>query len=76
LQNSALTWLPDVQSETADATVILSRATLNTTLTGESTIPAALGNGAIQVQGNPQKLFEFLQLIEEPQNNFPIVEPL
>ncbi len=75
LQNSALTWLPDVQAETADATVILSRATLNTTLTGESSFPAALASGAIQVQGNPQKLLEFLQLIEEPQNNFPIVEP-
>ncbi len=75
LKNAALTWLPEVQAANADATIVLTRATLNSTLTGASNFPAEIASGAIQIQGAAARFIEFLQLIEEPQANFPVVEP-
>ena len=75
LQNATLTWLPDRQAESADATLTLTRAMLNDILLRETTFPEAVKAGGIQVQGNPQKLFELLGLLDEFTTDFPLVEP-
>jgi alkyl sulfatase BDS1-like metallo-beta-lactamase superfamily hydrolase len=76
LQNSTLTWLPDHQAEDANATLSLTRATLNEILLKRSSFPKAVLLGDIKVDGNPLKLFEFLLLMDEFTADFPLIEPL
>ena len=75
LSNATLTWLPDRLAQTPDATVTLSRATLNTILRKQSSFPRAIANGDIEIGGDPSKLLALLQLIEEPKPTFPLIEP-
>lgn len=75
LNNATLTWLPERQAQTPDATVTLSRATLNTILMKQNSFPRAIANGDIKIDGDPAKLMVLLQLIEEPKPLFPLIEP-
>ena len=75
LENSALTHVADAQSPTADATLTLTRATLDEISLQKTTIPAALQSGAIVVTGKADKVAEMLGLLETFTPGFAIVEP-
>ncbi len=64
LENSALTYTgPARQSSSADATLNLTRATLDDINTGELTWLAAILSGKVQIVGDPTKLFDLLALL-------------
>ncbi|MCQ4310305.1 MBL fold metallo-hydrolase [Pseudomonas stutzeri] len=75
LENAALTWLPNAQADAADATVTLTRATLNDILQRQNSFPKALKTGEIDVSGNPKKLLELLSLMDDFKPDFPLIEP-
>lgn len=76
VQNSTLTWLPDLQADAADATLSLTRATLNDILTKRSNFPKALLLRDIKVEGNPLTVLGFLKMMDDFSPDFPIIEPL
>jgi alkyl sulfatase BDS1-like metallo-beta-lactamase superfamily hydrolase len=75
LQDSTLSASMDKQAPDADATLTLTRATLDTISLQQTTFPKAVESGAIQVSGNKAKLFEVLGLLDTFPTMFPIVEP-
>jgi alkyl sulfatase BDS1-like metallo-beta-lactamase superfamily hydrolase len=76
LENSALTYTgPGKQSPSAQATLILTRTTLDEINTGQLTWQDAIKSGKLQVQGDPGKLFELLGLMEGFDPMFNIVTP-
>jgi alkyl sulfatase BDS1-like metallo-beta-lactamase superfamily hydrolase len=75
LENSALTFVAGAQAADADATLTLTRATLDEIALQKTTFLAALQAGLIGVAGKGEKLGELLGLIETAPTNFPIVEP-
>jgi alkyl sulfatase BDS1-like metallo-beta-lactamase superfamily hydrolase len=75
LENSALTYVPDAQSESADATLVLTRATLDQILLQKLSFPDALKSGQIAVMGKSEKLTELLGMLDTFPYAFPIVEP-
>jgi alkyl sulfatase BDS1-like metallo-beta-lactamase superfamily hydrolase len=75
LENATLTYLPQRQAARADATLTLTRATLDDIVLRKTTFPDAVKSGAIQVEGSAAKLFELLQLLDNFDPQFPIVEP-
>ncbi|PRB84491.1 alkyl/aryl-sulfatase [Pseudomonas sp. MYb185] len=76
LQNATLTWLPDRQAQQADASISLTRATLDRILTQQSSFPAAVKAGDIRIEGNPQAFFGLLGLMDEFSPDFALIEPL
>ena len=75
LENSALTHRADAQAENPDATLTLTRATLDEISLQKLTFPAALQSGQIAVTGRRDKLVELLGMFETFTPGFPIVEP-
>ncbi|GBU15266.1 alkyl sulfatase [Polaromonas sp.] len=75
LDNSALTYVSDKQLSEADASVTLSRATLDAIATQQTTFPAALQAGLIKVEGKRGKFLELLGLIDTFEGNFAVIEP-
>jgi linear primary-alkylsulfatase len=75
LENSALTSMADAQAANADATLTLTRATLDEISLQRTTFAAAVQAGQIVVTGQREKLGELLALIETFPNMFPLVEP-
>jgi alkyl sulfatase BDS1-like metallo-beta-lactamase superfamily hydrolase len=78
LENSALSHLvdtPATPATNADATLTLTRATLDEISLQRLTFPAALQTGRIQVSGKVEKLAELLSLIDVGATMFPLVEP-
>jgi alkyl sulfatase BDS1-like metallo-beta-lactamase superfamily hydrolase len=75
LENSALTYVPDAQSGSADATLVLTRATLDQISLQKLTFPDALKSGQITVTGKPEKLTELLGMLDTFPFAFPMVEP-
>ena len=75
LDNSALTHLLGTTAPNADATVTLTRATLDEISLQRLSFPAALQAGRITVSGNADKLVELLGLIDVGATMFPLVEP-
>ncbi len=75
LENSALTWVRGKQSPRADATLTLTRKTLDQITLRRTTFNAAIEAGQIQVEGNPGKLPELLTLMDSFEPQFEIVEP-
>jgi alkyl sulfatase BDS1-like metallo-beta-lactamase superfamily hydrolase len=75
LENSALTYVADAQADKADATLVLSRATLDEISLQQTTFPAALMVGKIAVNGQRAKVVELLGLLDTFALGFPIVEP-
>jgi alkyl sulfatase BDS1-like metallo-beta-lactamase superfamily hydrolase len=74
LENATLTYLPQRQAKDADATLTLTRATLDDIVLRKTSFPDAVKSGAIQVEGDAGKLFELLGLLDTFEPNFPIVE--
>ncbi|GGI90745.1 alkyl/aryl-sulfatase [Halopseudomonas pertucinogena] len=76
LQNATLTWLPDRHAEQADVSVSLERATLNGILLQRTSFPQAIRAGEIRMEGDPQKLFELLSLLDDFSPDFALIEPV
>lgn len=76
LQNATLTWLPNRRSENADASLQLTRATLNDILLRRLSFPQAIQQGLLRIDGDQSKLFELLGLLDEFPASFPLIEPL
>ena len=75
LENSALSHVAGAQSASADATLTLTRATLDDISLQKTTFPAAMQAGQIVVTGKREKVAELLGLIETPPSMFPMIEP-
>ena len=75
LENSALSYVADAQSKTADASLTLSRATLDEISLQQTTFPAAIQAGKITVDGKREKVGEMLGLLDTFTPTFPMVEP-
>ena len=75
LENSALTYMAGAQAPNADATITLSRDTLNRIIVKLTTFPDAAQAGQIAVTGNASKLEELMGLMDEFPRVFEIVEP-
>jgi alkyl sulfatase BDS1-like metallo-beta-lactamase superfamily hydrolase len=75
LQNCALTYLADRHAETADATVMLDRATLNRVILRELALPAAVSAGSVKIAGNAGKVTELFTLLDDFSIAFEVVEP-
>jgi alkyl sulfatase BDS1-like metallo-beta-lactamase superfamily hydrolase len=76
LQNCALTYLAGRHAAEADCTVTLDRATLNRVVLRELTLPDALGQGLVRLEGNGMKVAELFALLDDFTMAFEIVEPL
>jgi alkyl sulfatase BDS1-like metallo-beta-lactamase superfamily hydrolase len=74
LENSALTHIAG-QQPGADATVTLSRATLDAVTLKETSFPAAVLAGKVKIDGDRAKLGELLSMLDTFEPMFPIVEP-
>jgi len=74
LENSALTHIAG-QRPGADATVTLSRATLDAVTLKETSFPAAVLTGKVKIEGDRAKLAELMSMLDTFQPMFPVVEP-
>ena len=74
LENSALTHITGRQPD-ADATVTLSRATLDAITLKETSFPAAVLAGKVKIDGDRAKLAELMSMLDTFEPMFPIVEP-
>jgi alkyl sulfatase BDS1-like metallo-beta-lactamase superfamily hydrolase len=75
LENSALTHVAGKQSDRADATLTLSRATLDAVALRRTTIPEAAQAGLVKVEGDVGKLTELLGMLDTFNPMFEVVEP-
>jgi len=75
LENSALTQRSGGRAADADATLTLTRKTLNEIMMQQTTFPEAVGAGKIRIEGNGAKLLELLGLLDTFVPSFEIVEP-
>ena len=76
LQNATLTWLPERQAAEADASITMTRATLNAILTQQNSFPAAIKSSDIRIEGNPQVFLELLSLMDSFTPDFALIEPI
>ncbi len=75
LDNSALTHVADAQAPNADATVTLSRATLDEISLQKTSFADAIQAGRVVVDGKREKLAELLAMLDSFSLGFPVVEP-
>ena len=75
LSNSALSHAAGTQDPKPDATLTLTRATLDDISLQKTSFPKALAAGDIKISGNPLKVMELLGLLEDFTPGFPVVEP-
>ena len=75
LSNSALTYRADYLAPDADLTVTLARTTLDAITLGESTFEDEMEAGAIELDGDGQKLIDLLAMFDTFKPDFPIVTP-
>jgi alkyl sulfatase BDS1-like metallo-beta-lactamase superfamily hydrolase len=75
LENCVLTYVADTQAPNADATLTLTRATLDDISLQNTTLQAALQSGRITAAGPREKLDEMLAMLDTLPPGFPMVEP-
>jgi alkyl sulfatase BDS1-like metallo-beta-lactamase superfamily hydrolase len=75
LENAALTYVKGKQAKNADATVTLTRGTLDAILLQQRTFVAASQAGEVKIEGDSTKVTELLGLMDEFDSAFEIVEP-
>lgn len=75
LTNGALNHSSGEQVPDADATLTLTRATLNKIIFGESTVDKEIETGELKVQGRKEALHELLMLLDTFEFWFNIVTP-
>ena len=64
VENGVLNHSKGKQSSQADASVILTRAALDQVVLGEATMADKLASGEVKIEGDPQKLQEFLSMMD------------
>jgi alkyl sulfatase BDS1-like metallo-beta-lactamase superfamily hydrolase len=75
LENGVLNHTEGRQSDKADATVALSRDTLNKIILQETKLADAISAGDVKVSGNQAKLTELVSYLDNFEFWFPIVTP-
>jgi alkyl sulfatase BDS1-like metallo-beta-lactamase superfamily hydrolase len=75
LEDSVLIYTPNKQVTYANASINLSRATLNAILLKQKTIEQAVQDGSIQIQGDKNQLSEFMALFDDFPLMFNIMTP-
>jgi alkyl sulfatase BDS1-like metallo-beta-lactamase superfamily hydrolase len=75
LENSALTYIEGAQAAVADASFTLARGTLDEIIAKQTSFPEAVAGGKIKASGNPMRLAELMELMDEFPRMFEIVEP-
>lgn len=75
LENSAIHYSKNKQSDNADATVTLKRSTLNNVLLGQGTLDDNIKSGDITVDGDQTKLGELVSMLDTFEFWFNIVTP-
>jgi alkyl sulfatase BDS1-like metallo-beta-lactamase superfamily hydrolase len=75
LENSALTYVTGKQAPNADATVALTRGTLNAVTLQQTTFPDAVKAGLVKIDGDLRKLDELLSMLDTFKVMFEVVEP-
>jgi alkyl sulfatase BDS1-like metallo-beta-lactamase superfamily hydrolase len=73
--NGVLNHTPGVQSKDADATITMTRETLNQIVLGQTTLDKAISGGAINIRGSQAKLEEMLSYLDKFDFWFNIVTP-
>jgi alkyl sulfatase BDS1-like metallo-beta-lactamase superfamily hydrolase len=67
--------MPNRQASDADATITLTRATLNAINVGKTTFEKEAAAGTIRIAGNGQKVAELMGLMDSFDGRFNIVTP-
>jgi alkyl sulfatase BDS1-like metallo-beta-lactamase superfamily hydrolase len=75
LENCALTYVAGAPAATADASFTLARGTLDKVIARQTTFPEAVAGGVVKFTGNPMRLAELMDLMDEFPRMFEIVEP-
>ncbi|NUA29994.1 alkyl/aryl-sulfatase [Cupriavidus basilensis] len=75
LRNSALTYLADSQSPQPTATITLDKATLDRISLKQLTLPEAIRDGSIRIDGNPQAVASLFGMLDTFDGYFSIVTP-
>lgn len=75
LENSALTYVSGRQAANANATVTLTRDTLDAVTLQQTSFPDAVKAGRVSIDGDPQKLDELLSMLDTFKVMFEVVEP-
>ena len=75
LENGVLNHTANRQSDNADATVTLTRETLNRIILHETTLADAMSSGDVRVNGNQEKLKELVSYLDTFEFWFNIVTP-
>jgi alkyl sulfatase BDS1-like metallo-beta-lactamase superfamily hydrolase len=75
MTNGVLNHTPDKQADKADATITLSRDTLNQIILKETTLQKAVDSGKVKITGSQAKLNEMLSYLDSFEFWFNIVTP-
>jgi alkyl sulfatase BDS1-like metallo-beta-lactamase superfamily hydrolase len=75
LENCALTASEGVRADNADASVTLTRGTLDEVIAKQTSLPEAIAAGKVKLSGNQMRLAELMGLMDEFPRMFEIVEP-
>jgi len=75
LQNCALTYLAERQSDQADATVTLARPVLDRLVLRELTIEAAIDQGLVAIAGSRERVAQLFGLLDDFALMFDVIEP-
>ena len=75
LENSTLSYMAKQQAASADATLVLARATLDAINLGKTTIDKEIAAGNIKIEGDGRKIAELFSLLDTFTGNFNIVTP-
>jgi alkyl sulfatase BDS1-like metallo-beta-lactamase superfamily hydrolase len=75
VENCVLNYAKGKQSAEADASLTMTRAALNEVVLGEAKLAEKLAAGEARIDGNPEKLVEFLSLLDNFEFWFNIVTP-
>lgn len=75
MTNGVLNHTPDKQADKADATISLSRGTLNQIILKETTLQKAIDSGKVKITGSQAKLDEMLSYLDSFEFWFNIVTP-
>jgi alkyl sulfatase BDS1-like metallo-beta-lactamase superfamily hydrolase len=75
MANAVLNHTEGIKKDDADATISLSRETLNSIILGETTLPQAITDGQVKITGDSTKLEELLSLLDQFDFWFNIVTP-
>ena len=75
LENGVLSHIEGVQADNADATITLTRDTLNQILLKQKSLQEEIDSGAVKIVGDKTKLTELLELLDNFKFWFNIVTP-